>query len=277
VQHHRTFSQTGITQRHMRDLGSICGLRASGEEFPMEAAISRVQVGGRKLSTAILRDITERKRAEEQTRASLREKETLLREIHHRVKNNLQIISSLLYLQSSSLADATASQALKESQDRVHSMALVHEQLYRSSSLGAIDFGEHLRQLAGSVARSYGAASGRVRLEIAVESIAVDLDLAIPVSLIFNEVLANVFKHAFPGERAGTVEVIFRSDGPETLMLRVRDNGIGLPPDYERDQGRSLGLKIVRNLAEQIHGQLEIESCHGMTFQLTFANVKPSS
>jgi PAS domain S-box-containing protein len=226
---------------------------------------------------AVTRDITARKRAEEQTRASLREKETLLREIHHRVKNNLQIISSLLYLQSSTLADATARQALKESQDRVHSMALVHEQLYRSSSLGAIDFGEHLRQLAGSVARSYGPASGRVRLEMELESIAVDLDLAIPVSLIFNEVLANVFKHAFPGERTGTVQVAFFADGPERLTLRVRDDGVGLPPGSEYDAGRSLGLKIVRNLTEQIHGQLEIQSQHGTTFQLSFTNLKSPS
>jgi len=226
---------------------------------------------------AVTRDITERKRAEEQTKASLREKETLLREIHHRVKNNLQIISSLLYLQSSTLADATARQALKESQDRVHSMALVHERLYRSSTLGAIDFGEHLRQLAGSVARSYGPASGRVRLETDLESIAVDLDLAIPVSLIFNEVLANAFKHAFPGERAGTVQVDFFADEPETLTLRVRDDGVGFAPDSEHDQGRSLGLKIVHNLTEQIHGQLEIQSHHGTAFQLSFTNSKTPS
>ncbi|MGE5303278.1 MAG: PAS domain S-box protein [Alphaproteobacteria bacterium] len=226
---------------------------------------------------AVTRDITERKRAEEQTKASLREKETLLREIHHRVKNNLQIISSLLYLQSNTLADATARQALKESQDRVHSMALVHERLYRSSTLGAIDFGEHLRQLAGSVARSYGPASDRVRLAMELESHAVDLDLAIPVSLIFNEVLANAFKHAFPGERAGTVRVDFFADGSETLTLRVYDDGIGFAPDSDHDQGRSLGLKIVRNLTEQIYGHLEIQSHHGTTFQLSFANSKTPS
>ena len=225
----------------------------------------------------VTRDITERKRAEEQTKASLREKETLLREIHHRVKNNLQIISSLLYLQSGTLVDATARQALKESQDRVHSMALVHEALYRSATLGAIDFGEHLRQLAGSVARSYGPANERVRLELDLQSIAIDLDLAIPVSLIFNEVLANAFKHAFPGERTGTVNVAFFADGTGTLTLRVRDDGVGMPSDVELDRGRSLGLKIVRSLTEQIHGQLDIQSQPGTTFQLSFANVNTPS
>ncbi|HXK30728.1 MAG TPA: histidine kinase dimerization/phosphoacceptor domain -containing protein, partial [Candidatus Binatia bacterium] len=134
-------------------------------------------------------DITARKRAEEQIKNSLQEKETLLKEIHHRVKNNLQIISSLLYLQSSALGDPVARQALRESQDRVRSMGLVHEQLYRSSNFSAVDFGEHLKELTANIAGSYGAMNPRVRVETELESVAVDLDLAIPVSLIFNEIL----------------------------------------------------------------------------------------
>lgn len=143
-------------------------------------------------------DISARKGAEEQIKNSLQEKETLLREIHHRVKNNLQIISSLLYLQSSSLRDPAARQALRESQDRVHSIGLVHEQLYRSSNFSAVDFGEHLKEIAANIAGSYGAMNPRVRVETELESVAVYLDLAIPVSLIFNEILTNAFKHAFP-------------------------------------------------------------------------------
>lgn len=266
----------GVSRRFEFELVGLKGTRRwlEAHAVPLRDSTTPNQV---RQMLAVTRDITERKRAEEQTKASLREKETLLKEVHHRVKNNLQIISSLLYLQSGTLADATARQALKESQDRVHSMALVHERLYRSSSLGAIDFGEHLRQLAGSVARSYGPASSRVRLQMDLASIAVDLDLAVPVSLIFNEVLTNAFKHAFPGERAGTVEVAFFAGGPETLTLQVRDNGVGLPPDFEYDRGRSLGLKIVRNLTEQIHGQFEIQSRQGMRFQLLFANSKTAS
>ncbi|MDP2603151.1 MAG: PAS domain-containing protein [Deltaproteobacteria bacterium] len=223
-------------------------------------------------------DITARKRAEEQIKNSLQEKETLLREVHHRVKNNLQIISSLLYLQSSALRDPAARQALKESQDRVHSIGLVHEQLYRSSNFSAIDFGEHLKELTANIAGSYGAMNPRVRVETELESVAVDLDLAIPVSLIFNEILTNAFKHAFPGERAGKIQVAFHREGLDKLMFRVSDNGMGLPEVLDWENGSSLGLKVVRNLAEQIHGELYWQSVAGVTtFQLAFAPTKTIS
>ena len=218
-------------------------------------------------------DITARKRAEEQIKNSLQEKETLLKEIHHRVKNNLQIISSLLYLQSSALGDPVARQALRESQDRVRSMGLVHEQLYRSSNFSAVDFGEHLKELTANIAGSYGAMNPRVRVETELESVAVDLDLAIPVSLIFNEILTNAFKHAFPRERAGKIDVAFHRDGSDNLVLRVSDDGVGLPENLNWETAPSLGLKIVRNLTEQIHGELYAQSAADVTtFQLSFSD-----
>jgi PAS domain S-box-containing protein len=218
-------------------------------------------------------DISARKRAEEQIKNSLQEKETLLKEIHHRVKNNLQIISSLLYLQSSALVDPVARQALRESQDRVQSMGLVHEQLYRSSNFSAVDFGEHLKEIAANIAGSYGAMNPRVRVETELESVAVDLDLAIPVSLIFNEILTNAFKHAFPRERAGKIDVAFHRDGSDNLVLRVSDDGVGLPENLDWETAPSLGLKIVRNLTEQIHGDLYAQSAAGVTtFQLSFSD-----
>jgi len=218
-------------------------------------------------------DISARKRAEEQIKNSLQEKETLLKEIHHRVKNNLQIISSLLYLQSSALVDPVARQALRESQDRVQSMGLVHEQLYRSSNFSAVDFGEHLKEIAANIAGSYGAMNPRVRVETELESVAVDLDLAIPVSLIFNEILTNAFKHAFPRERAGKIDVAFHRDGSDNLVLRVSDDGVGLPENLDWETAPSLGLKIVRNLTEQIHGELYAQSAAGVTtFQLSFSD-----
>jgi PAS domain S-box-containing protein len=218
-------------------------------------------------------DISARKRAEEQIKNSLQEKETLLKEIHHRVKNNLQIISSLLYLQSSALVDPVARQALRESQDRVQSMGLVHEQLYRSSNFSAVDFGEHLKEIAANIAGSYGAMNPRVRVETELESVAVDLDLAIPVSLIFNEILTNAFKHAFPRERAGKIDVAFHRDGSDNLVLRVSDDGVGFPENLDWETAPSLGLKIVRNLTEQIHGELYAQSAAGVTtFQLSFSD-----
>jgi PAS domain S-box-containing protein len=220
-------------------------------------------------------DITGRKRAEEKINASLQEKDTLLKEIHHRVKNNLQIISSLLYLQGSSLRDPVARQALRESQDRVHSIGLVHEQLYRSSSFRAIDFGEHLKELTANIAGSYGAMNPRVRVETELESVAVDLDLAIPVSLIFNEILTNAFKHAFPGDRAGKIQVAFHRDGSDNTILRVSDDGVGLPDNLDWENTPSLGLLIVRNLAAQIHGELYAHSAAGVTtFQISFSRTR---
>jgi PAS domain S-box-containing protein len=220
-------------------------------------------------------DITARKRAEEQIKNSLQEKETLLREIHHRVKNNLQIISSLLYLQSNSLRDPAARQALSDSQDRVRSMALVHDQLYRSSEFRAVDFGQHLKELAANIAGSYGAMNPRVRVATELESVAVDLDLAIPASLIFNEILTNAFKHAFPGERKGEIQVAFHREGPDALVLRVCDDGVGLPENLDCENASTLGLRIVHNLATQIHGELYARSAASVTtFQLSFSRTR---
>ena len=212
----------------------------------------------------------EHRQADEQIRAALREKEVLLKEVHHRVKNNLQVISSLLYLQANSLHDGPAREVLRESRERVNSIALVHEQLYRSANFSAIDFGEHLRELAANVAYSYGAARRGIGLEMNVMEVTLQLDVAIPASLIFNELLSNAFKHAFPGRRTGRVEVTLSRNGPEDLVLRVSDDGVGLPEEFDWKRPTTLGLKIVHNLTEQIHGRIAVESAVGSTFLVSF-------
>jgi len=212
----------------------------------------------------------EHRQADEQIRAALREKEVLLKEVHHRVKNNLQVISSLLYLQANSLHDGPAREVLRESRERVNSIALVHEQLYRSANFSAIDFGEHLRELAANVAYSYGAARRGIGLEMRVMEVTLQLDVAIPASLIFNELLSNAFKHAFPERRTGRVEVTLSRDGPEDLVLRVSDDGVGLPEEFDWKRPTTLGLKIVHNLTEQIHGRIAVESTVGSTFLVSF-------
>ena len=218
----------------------------------------------------------EQREADQQIRAALREKEVLLKEVHHRVKNNLQVISSLLYLQANSLNDGPAREVLRESRERVNSIALVHEQLYRSANFNAIDFGEHLRELAANVAYSYGAARRGIGLEITVAEVTLQLDVAIPASLIFNELLSNALKHAFPGNRTGRVEVTLSREGEDELILRVNDDGVGLPEALDWKRPATLGLKIVSNLAEQIHGKIEVESGEGSTFQMSFAANKTS-
>jgi two-component sensor histidine kinase len=192
----------------------------------------------------------------------------MLKEIHHRVKNNLQIISSLLYLQSTAVKDEETREVFRESRERVRSMALVHEQLYRSERLNAIDLGEHLKALADNVARGCGDVKHRVAMELHLASMELDLDLAIPVSLIFNELLSNAYKHAFPGDRRGKVTVELSRAGPDSWTLRVDDDGVGLPPQFNWETSPTLGLKIVRNLTEQIHGKIDVRSGPGASFQL---------
>ena len=172
-------------------------------------------------------DITEGKRAEEIVKSSLREKELLLKEIHHRVKNNLQITSSLLRLQASKIADVGVKQLLRESQDRIRSMALVHDMLYRSQDLARVDFPEYVRTLVIQLFRSYNA-SGRIRSAVELEPIVFGVDLAVPCGLIINELVANALKHAFPGDRKGEVRVRMNA-APDGYTLSVRDDGVGLP------------------------------------------------
>jgi PAS domain S-box-containing protein len=214
------------------------------------------------------RDVTERNRTEEQIKTSLKEKEVMLKEIHHRVKNNLQIISSLLYLQSTAVKDEETREVFRESRERVRSMALVHEQLYRSERLNAIDLGKHLTALASNVAKGYGDAKRRVHMKMHLASMQLDLDRAIPVSLIFNELLSNAFKHAFPGDRRGRVTVELSMGGTDGWILRVSDDGVGLPPQFNWEMSPTLGLKIVRNLTDQIHGTIEIQPGPGASFQV---------
>jgi PAS domain S-box-containing protein len=202
-------------------------------------------------------DISDRKVAEERLRTSLREKEVLLKEVHHRVKNNLQIISSLLNLQAQATAATEAARALRESQSRIHSMSLIHEQLYRSDNLASIDFAEYVRELTAHVSRSVGAATRNVSVHVEVESAPLPIELAVPCGMIVNELVTNAMEHAFPDGRDGEIRIGFRSDG-RRRELTVCDNGVGLTPLDDRRSSASLGLKVVHALAEQIGGKLDL-------------------
>jgi PAS domain S-box-containing protein len=220
--------------------------------------------------SVFVRDITERKRAEEQLRASLREKEVLLKEIHHRVKNNLQVISSLLSLQSGAVKDREALEMFKESQSRVRSMALIHEKLYQSSDLASIDLSAYVRELAATLFRSYGVRPGNVSLEVCAPGILLGIDSAVPCGLIINELVSNCLKHAFPAGRSGEIRIELGRQDDNNLVLRVSDNGVGLPKDLDFENLKSLGLRIVRTLTEQLNGALEFHNSGGTQFTITF-------
>jgi PAS domain S-box-containing protein len=214
-------------------------------------------------------NIAERKLVEERLRASLDEKEVLLKEVHHRVKNNLQVISSLLALQGRETADPEASLMFADSQGRIRSMALIHEQLYLSGDLSRIDFSEYVRRLCLNLMDSSGASDSYVALHIDVDPVPLPLDLAIPCGMILNELVSNALKHAFTTNAHGQVNVKFHRDG-NRHTLSVSDNGVGIRVRPQHHKTSSLGLKIVHALVKQLDGQLDVKSVAGSSFTISF-------
>lgn len=212
----------------------------------------------------------ERKRTNEQLKASLREKEVLLKEIHHRVKNNMQVISSMLNLQSGCVGNPEVVAVLKDSQNRVRSMALIHEKLYQSRDLSRIDFADYLRKLTDDLFRSYGVSPERIALVTHAEGVSLGIDAAIPCGLIVNELVSNCLKHAFPAGRKGEVRVaLVPKNGMYELM--VRDNGVGFPKGVDFRNTESLGLQLVTTLTDQLEGTIEMNSNGGGTeFRIWF-------
>lgn len=270
-QHIRDFEASPIVARRMGERREIRARRKDGTEFSAEASISKVHVGGHTMFTVILRDVTERMLNEERVKASLREKEALLKEIHHRVKNNLQVVSSLLGLQSRVVADLETRKMFQESQDRIHSMALLHESLYQSHSLSQINFPEYIRQLANHLFQSYGVSADRIHLRTNLDSLSLSLDAAVPCGLIINELVSNSLKYAFPDGRQGEVRIELHGLSDGTTRLVVADNGVGLKAEVDWVNTRSLGLRLVRTLAQQLGAQLEVNTSRGMEVQLAFA------
>ena len=200
-------------------------------------------------------EIVERKRVEERIRASLGEKEVLLKEIHHRVKNNLQIVSSLLSLQAERVSDKQVLEALEESRNRVYSMGIIHEVLYQSQDLAQVDFGEFARRLSDYLLQTYGVGAHAVTLRMNISEVPLSIDTAIYCGLIVNELVSNSLKYAFPGGRRGEICIGLRSSNENRLILTVSDNGIGLPPDIDQRKSESLGLQLVSMLTQQLEVQ----------------------
>lgn len=206
---------------------------------------------------------------------SLKEKEVLLKEIHHRVKNNLQIISSLLSLQSKSIKDSHSLEKFEETRNRVRSMAMVHEKLYESKETSKINFAEYIKDFIEEVNRSYNLTEGRVSLNLEInigksQQNHLEIDTAVPCALIINELISNCFKHAFPGKRKGNIYLNLEKSGGHEYLIQVTDDGIGMPDDINLKESSSLGLQLVAMLAEQIGGDITILSKKGTTFIVKF-------
>ena len=217
----------------------------------------------------VLRDITDQKRSEDQIKKSLQEKEVLLKEIHHRVKNNLQVIISLLNLQADKLKDEAAIEAFKEANHRIYSMALVHEQLYQSEDLATIHIKEFIETMVDKLYHTYSAMN-RIDLDLKIANIGLGITTAIPCGLILNELVSNALKHGFPGQRKGMVRISFRLLENQCYKLIVEDNGIGVPNTLDIKNTKSLGMQLVNILTAQIDGKITLDRKQGTRFTLKF-------
>ena len=241
-----------------------------GNELWAIISVGRIEFKGKPAGIVTLIDTTEAKLADEKMRTSLAEKVVLLKEVHHRVKNNLQIISSLLELQSDSIVEEQSRRFISESQDRIRSIALVHEQLYRSTNLSFIDFACYVGELVDSLCRSSLRDPERIRVKLEIRNIELGIDEAIPCGLIINELVSNSLKHAFPGDREGEILIRAARDGEGGVRLSVADTGVGLSPGINLLDTETLGLQIVSLLTRQLHGTMEILGDHGVTVTVRF-------
>lgn len=216
-------------------------------------------------------DITTHKQVEQQFREALHEKEVMLKEIHHRVKNNLQVVNSLLRLQAHYIQDEVAQAVFKESQGRVLAMSLIHERLYRSHDLAKTDFAQYIHDLANDLFRTYGVDPARVSLRIHISNVMLSIDTAIPCGLIVNELVSNALKYAFPDDRRGRINISLRRGNQNNYVLRVSDDGVGIPPEIDFRDTQSLGLHLVCTLTRQLGGTIELDRLFGTEFRITFA------
>ncbi|WP_421657725.1 sensor histidine kinase [Leptothermofonsia sp. ETS-13] len=222
---------------------------------------------------AVGRDITELQQTQ-QLQAALNEKEVLLKEIHHRVKNNLQIIYSLLRLQSRNIKDQQAAEVLIDSQNRVKSISLIHEKLYRSADLAQIDLKQYIPNLVASLFSSYKANSNSIKLYTNVDDVSLDIDAAIPCGLIINELITNSLKYAFPDGKEGEIRLELYLENDNDVTLSISDNGVGIPECYRFAKTEKLGLSLVRDLVAQLKGTIEVSACKGTLFKIRFPRSK---
>lgn len=257
--------------------------RAEGKMLKLDGSVLCVEVQGTVIDFdgkpavhVVLQDITQRRLAEESLKASLEEKVALLNEVHHRVKNNLQVVTSLLRLEAGRSTRDDTRAVLSDMQGRIRTMALLHESLYRSGTFASVDMGAYLGQLATQAFRSLVPQGGIVQLQLDLKPLHVGMDQATPCGLLVNELISNSLKHGFPEGRPGAVRITLR---PATTQgqwhLEVSDTGVGLPPDFEARRGQSLGLQLVSDLAHQLGGDLEVGPGPGAVFSVNFSVDEP--
>lgn len=280
--HHPGLRRQFFSEPLSRPMGAgrdLFALRKDGSEFAVEIGLNPIETEDGTMVLSAIVDISDRKIKEDRIQAALREKDVLLAEIHHRVKNNLQIVHSLLDLQSTRIDDPTVLEMMRETQNRIQSMALIHQTLYQSRDFSGVDFGHFLDNLAPILSASYGIDQHRIALAIDTVDVLLPLNVAIPCGLFVNELVTNSLKHAFPNGRSGEVRIRLETDGDDYVRLVISDDGVGIPGSVDFEKTTSLGLTLVALLAEQVDGELKVNRENPTQFVLRFhlsgEHVKP--
>lgn len=244
--------------------------RKDGTMMPVEVSARIIVHNGQKVILSIVRDATERKMVENLILASLKEKEVFLTEIQSRVKDNLQIISSMLSIQSTGIKDKKIKAMFNESQDRIKSMLFIHDRLYRSKNLSRIDFSDFIRSLTNNLFSMQGAKILSIRLKREVENIYLDIQKAIPCGMIIHELVSNSLKHGFPDDREGEVAVRMKINRKGKYELIIKDDGIGFSEKIDIHMTHTIGMQLINRLVKQIDGEIELFGKEGTTFTVTF-------
>jgi PAS domain S-box-containing protein len=265
----RPTSMTGVVMEVTQRRQAEEALRRARDE--LEQRVSERTAGLQLANQSLQHETSEHRRTEERLRVSLNEKEVLLKEVHHRVKNNLQVVSSLLDMQASGIDDQRVLRFFADSSNRIRTMSLIHEKLYRSSDLGYLDLDDYLRTLGQYLLDSYGVGTGRILLEIEAEPLELEIDTIINCGLIINELVSNAFKYAFPEQRRGRVRIELRRRQDRSIGLRIEDDGVGLPPDLDYRRTGTLGFRLVNSLVRHMQGTLSVNGKDGTRVEAVFA------